>query len=137
MWTRAEQLPESQRLLNPDEPFGFTLSETAKRPLPSGLGSKQHPIILKAVSPEQASLVTELCDAFGWDYILGLDRREDYSDMVQALKELHQPVNSYDSCPCGSGEKYKFCCHRAMRKMTHSEIIHHFFKKYTSTADHD
>ena len=130
MWGQADRLPEDKRLLNSGEPFGLTDPSAMPRPLSSGLGSNARPIMLRVFSPRQSDLAVTLCDAFGWKYVLELGGKEDFSDMVKALKELHGPASPYAPCPCGSGEKFKFCCYQKMRKMTDSEIMYHFLKQY-------
>ena len=130
MWRQADRIPDGKRLLKPDEPFGLAGPSVVPRPLSSGLGSNLRPLVLRAFSYNQSSLAVTLCDAFGWKYILEVGGKEDFSDMVKALKELHGPANPYDPCPCGSGAKFKFCCNQKWRKMTNSEIMYYFFKQY-------
>ncbi|GAA0232518.1 SEC-C metal-binding domain-containing protein [Metaclostridioides mangenotii] len=48
----------------------------------------------------------------GWDDILSLDHRKqvikDYKKSKTVVKE--EKIGRNDSCPCGSGKKYKKCC---------------------------
>lgn len=80
------------------------------------LGSEKRPIIVKVHSDKRARYVAETCAAHGWHYIIGfeMDKPEDVSDLERALKPpvqlISQKVGRNDSCPCGSGKKYKKCC---------------------------
>lgn len=74
------------------------------------LGSKERPIIVKVKSEEKAEKVVEICEQYGWIYILGFELMEDLTDLKKAMRERIKPSNPYDPCPCNSGKKYKFCC---------------------------
>lgn len=74
------------------------------------LGSKGRPIIVKTNTDEKVKRITEICHENGWEYIIGLEAIEDITDLKKALKEKQTPADIYGPCPCGSGQKYKFCC---------------------------
>ena len=74
------------------------------------LGSEHHPVIVKVNSEERAARVAEICEEYGFKYIVGLEYDEDLTDLKKAIQQRRIPVNVYDPCPCGSGKKFKFCC---------------------------
>ena len=90
------------------------------------LGSRQRPIIVKVKTQEKAGKVGLICDHFGWKYIVGLEYEEDLTDLKRALKEKMSPASVYDLCPCGSGEKYKFCCGKKMKNLDLDKFIAEF-----------
>lgn len=83
------------------------------------LGSEQRPVILKVQTEETAEKVAQICDKYGWHYIMGMESSEDLTDLKKALKQEWEPEDPYSPCPCGSGKKYKFCC---KKKMKHFDI---------------
>lgn len=74
------------------------------------LGSSQRPVIVKVNSEMKARRVAEICEEYGFQYIVGIEVDEDITDLKKAIQQRHTPANVYDPCPCGSGKKYKFCC---------------------------
>lgn len=74
------------------------------------LGSPQRPIIVKVNNQQRASRVAEICEEYGFKYIIGMEYDEDLTDLKKAIQQRTTPQNVYDPCPCGSGKKYKFCC---------------------------
>jgi uncharacterized protein YecA (UPF0149 family) len=74
------------------------------------LGSEQKPVIVKVTSEKMAKRVAEICNEYGFQFIAGFEAVEELTDLKLAIKEKTAPKNMYDSCPCGSGAKYKFCC---------------------------
>ena len=74
------------------------------------LGSSHRPVIIKVKNEQRAIRVAEICDEYGFKYIVGLEYDEDLTDLKKAIQQRMTPANIYDPCPCGSGEKYKFCC---------------------------
>jgi SWIM/SEC-C metal-binding protein len=81
------------------------------------LGSVKRPAILRVQSQERAAELAEICDRYGWIYVIGVepDKAEDTSDLDRLLnpptpvRTQPQPGRN-DPCPCGSGKKYKRCC---------------------------
>lgn len=80
------------------------------------LGSERKPVIVRVQTEERARYAAQLCTEQGWHYIIGLepDQPEDMTDLERALNHpmpLHvEKIGRNDSCPCGSGKKYKKCC---------------------------
>jgi len=82
------------------------------------LGSRRHPAIVRVRSEARAEEIVALCDAHGWQVIVGVepDVPEDVSDVHKLLAPeqfiARQPpaVGRNARCPCGSGRKYKKCC---------------------------
>ena len=62
--------------------------------------------------------IATLCNERGLKFIIGLepDRPEDFSDIERRLNppspHFSVHVGRNESCPCGSGKKYKKCCGR-------------------------
>lgn len=82
------------------------------------LGSRQRPAIVRVQTEAHAREIVDLCDAHGWQVIVGVepDAPEDVSD-VRALRaptpevaRTAPAVGRNARCPCGSGRKYKKCC---------------------------
>jgi len=93
------------------------------------LGSDQRPIIVKVKTEEKGRKVAQICDHFGWKFIMGFEFSEDLTDLKRALKEKMSPASVYDLCPCGSGEKYKFCCGKKMKNLDLDKFIAEFETK--------
>jgi uncharacterized protein YecA (UPF0149 family) len=74
------------------------------------LGSEQRPVIVKVNSEERARKVAEICGTYGLDYIIGFEAIEDITDPKKAIKQQRNLIDPYSPCPCGSCQKYKFCC---------------------------
>jgi uncharacterized protein YecA (UPF0149 family) len=76
------------------------------------LGSEKRPVIVRVQTQEKAKKIMQICEQYGFKQITGIEpgKKEDYSDLIKAIKERNTPANIYDPCPCGSGLKYKFCC---------------------------
>jgi len=68
---------------------------------------------------ERAAEVGQFCDEHGIHFVAAIepDKPGDISDVERALI-ARQPavpkpsIGRNDSCPCGSGKKYKKCCGR-------------------------
>jgi SWIM/SEC-C metal-binding protein len=82
----------------------------------SNVGTKKNPIIVRVQTEERGIYVAQKCAEHGWHYIIGIepDNPEDISDLEKAVNPpkpvLSEKVGRNDSCPCGSGKKYKKCC---------------------------
>ncbi len=74
------------------------------------LGSEQNPLALKVGSKARLDKVIEICEHYGFTFTIGLEFPEDISDLKKAIKQRMKPTDVYSPCPCGSGQKYKFCC---------------------------
>lgn len=74
------------------------------------LGSEPRPVIVKVNNEPRAIRVAEICEEYGFKYIVGLEYDEDLTDLKKAIQQRMTPESVYDPCPCGSGKKYKFCC---------------------------
>ena len=83
------------------------------------LGTDKYPAVVRVHSPERAEEILSICNEHGWQAIVGIepDKPEDISD-VERLLNPPEPVKAQvkvgrnESCPCGSGKKYKKCCGR-------------------------
>jgi tetratricopeptide (TPR) repeat protein len=132
MWHRADELPAEKRILTEEEKNGRVQLSTANHlidplRLPSGLGSEQRPIIIKVKSNDRAERVYNLCDQYGWKCIVGVERIENLTDLIKALREISKQTDPYAHCQCGSGKKYRFCCDKKFKKMSNEEIIAYYF----------
>jgi hypothetical protein len=76
------------------------------------LGSEKRPVIVRVASDAKGAKISQICNQYGLHFIIGLEpgKPEDFSDLITAIKEKTTPANVYDPCPCGSGQKYRFCC---------------------------
>ncbi len=80
------------------------------------LGTKKNPAIVCVQTEERAMQVSSVFEENGWKFILGIepDKSEDISDLEKLLNPplpaRAQKISRNDSCPCGSGKKYKKCC---------------------------
>lgn len=81
------------------------------------LGSSDNPVIVRVRTAQRAEEILSICDANGWEVIVGVepDARENIEDVEWLLNRpapLRNPVKvgRHDTCPCGSGLKYKKCC---------------------------
>jgi len=125
-------LPAHERTLNKHLPGGgMTGTEvnkgyTNKKINGSMRGSKHLPVIIKVSSQEKGRKIARICDRFGLPYIMEFDFTEDLSDLEEALKERLAPDNPYSPCPCGSGQKYKFCCAIKMKNFDLNQFIADF-----------
>ncbi|MDI4643432.1 SEC-C metal-binding domain-containing protein [Cohnella hashimotonis] len=137
MGGRLDEMPDHERLLNKfvSEPLPIDGEQTAmteKKAYPEkGWGSAHQPIVVKLNSPDRAAQVTQVCEHFTWNYILGMDYTEDLTDLKKAIREKYAPANVYEPCPCGSGAKYKFCCAQKMKNFD----LHHYLRTFEATTE--
>ena len=82
--------------------------------------------MVKVNSEEKGQKIAQICDRFGLRFIMGIEFTEDLSDLKKALKERLAPDNPYDPCPCGSGQKYRFCCAKKMKNFDINGFIADF-----------
>jgi SWIM/SEC-C metal-binding protein len=81
------------------------------------LGTKKRPAVVHVPTEERMQEVTSIFEEKGWKYTIGLepDEPEDITDLEILLNPIkpkisEDKVGRNDSCPCGSGKKYKKCC---------------------------
>ncbi len=85
------------------------------------LGTHKRPAIVRVRSVSRAEDIVALCNNHGWQVIVGVepDKPEDTSDLEKLLggggetastPRLTPAIGRNDSCPCGSGKKFKKCC---------------------------
>ena len=79
-------------------------------------GIEKKPAVVRVQDEHRAEEIASIFKKNGWKFILGIepDKPEDISDLEKLLNPP-KPVRSAkigrnDSCPCGSGRKYKKCC---------------------------
>ena len=132
MWKRAWDLPDQERKLKltsnevnlaPADVKEFVLETTR---LHSGLGSVQRPIIVKVTTDVHLTQIAKLCARFGWIYVISIETVENLNDLKKALKEKTEQTNPYESCLCGSGEKFKFCCEKRLRNLHGVGIVDYY-----------
>lgn len=84
----------------------------------SKLGTKNKPARIRVQSEERAMELMTLCNAKGWQVIVGIepDKPENIDDVTEleggskpAFKFTASPSRNAP-CPCGSGKQYKRCC---------------------------
>jgi len=84
----------------------------------SKLGTKSKPAVVKVQTEERAAEIMALCNAKGWQVIVGIepDKVENIDD-IKKLEGHLKPAFKFQSlparnaaCPCGSGKQYKRCC---------------------------
>lgn len=114
-----KEIPEQERLLHKyaaKQALSESEPEEQRNNYPAtGWGSLRQPIVVRVQTPERALQVERVCDHFNWHYIMGIEFMEDLTDLKKAIMERFAPANVYDPCPCGSGEKFKFCCGKKMK----------------------
>lgn len=84
----------------------------------SKLGTKGKPAVVKVQTEERAMEIMALCNARGWEVIVGIEPDEaENIDDVKKLERGVKPAFNFQSaparnapCPCGSGKQYKRCC---------------------------
>ena len=81
------------------------------------LGTKKRPAVVNVQTEERVKEVTLKFEENGWKYIIGLepDKPENINDLEILLNTPKtmtavKKVGRNESCPCGSGKKYKKCC---------------------------
>lgn len=83
----------------------------------ASVGTRKKPAVVRVQTPQRAQRVLELCNEDDIVVIVGVepDKPEDLSDIERAIL-ARQPtprspkIGRNDSCPCGSGKKFKKCC---------------------------
>jgi SWIM/SEC-C metal-binding protein len=84
----------------------------------ASIGSQKKPAVVRVQSPERAQRVLSLCEESGIVVIVGVEpnKPEDLTDIERALLAREPAaavvkVGRNEPCPCGSGKKFKRCCH--------------------------
>jgi SWIM/SEC-C metal-binding protein len=84
----------------------------------SKLGTKSKPAVVKVQTEGKAIEIMTLCDAKGWQVIVGIEPDEPENiDDIRKLEAAAKPALNLTTqpsrnapCPCGSGKQYKRCC---------------------------
>ncbi|MFB5763249.1 SEC-C metal-binding domain-containing protein [Paenibacillus medicaginis] len=133
MGKRTEEIPEHERKLHKPSSAQMLkkgvetmVTKNKKDYSEKNWGSERQPIIVKVKSEERAAQVARACDHFNWHYIMGMEYTEDLTDLKKAIREKYAPANVYEPCPCGSGEKYKFCCAKTMKNFDLNDYLKTF-----------
>lgn len=82
------------------------------------LGSEKRPALLTVPTEKRKTEVEKICAENDWHCVVTVDKEQD--ENVADLEALQNPVTTVrvdkdksvgrnDSCPCGSGKKYKKC----------------------------
>ena len=81
------------------------------------LGTVKNPAIVNVRTEERVNELKSVFEENGWKYQIKLepDNAEDITDLEILLNPLktrvaEKKVGRNESCPCGSGKKYKKCC---------------------------
>jgi len=81
------------------------------------IGSEKRPALLMVPDEKRKEEVEKICAENNWhcSVIVDKDQPEDVADLdllqnpVETVR-VEKSVGRNDSCPCGSGKKYKKCC---------------------------
>ena len=81
------------------------------------LGTEKNPAVVTVQTKKRLKEVTAQFKEKGWKYTIELepDKLENITDLEILLNPLktkiaEKKVGRNESCPCGSGKKYKKCC---------------------------
>ena len=81
------------------------------------LGTGKNPAVVNVQTEERVKELESVFDKNGWKYTIELE--PDKPEDIKALEILLNPIKTKiaekkvgrnESCPCGSGKKYKKCC---------------------------
>ena len=81
------------------------------------LGTENNPAVVNVQTEERVKELEQVFEEKGWKYTIELE--PDKPEDIKALEVLLNPVKTKiaekkggrnESCPCGSGKKYKKCC---------------------------
>ncbi|MCQ6282546.1 SEC-C metal-binding domain-containing protein [Bacillus sp. EB600] len=71
---------------------------------------KDKPLVCSVVTELQAAQVGKICQDYGIQAIINIKPFVEISQIKKAVKaKLKERL--YNLCPCGSGQKFKFCCY--------------------------
>ena len=86
-------------------------------PKKANLGTKKRPAVVNVQTEERLKEVASKFEEKGWKYTIGLepDKPENITDLEILLNPpktriAEKKVGRNETCPCGSGKKYKKCC---------------------------
>lgn len=81
------------------------------------LGTLTNPAVINVQTAERVKELESVFEENGWKYSINLepDKPEDIKDLEILLNPLktrvaEKRVGRNESCPCGSGKKFKKCC---------------------------
>ena len=81
------------------------------------LGTEKNPCVVNVQTKERVKELKSVFEENGWKYQIKLepDNAEDITDLEILLNPpktriTEKKVGRNESCPCGSGKKYKKCC---------------------------
>ena len=85
------------------------------------IGTEKRPAFLRVKTERRAQEIAAICGNNGIHFLIELapDKTEDVSEMDYALRPPEPVVagpkiGRNDTCPCGSGRKFKKCCAAAL-----------------------
>jgi SWIM/SEC-C metal-binding protein len=98
---------------------GDPWEKSSEVPRRARLGTEKNPARIRVQTEERLRELEAVFREKGWDYSIALepDQPEDTADL-EALLNPPQPVTvekkigRNETCPCGSGKKFKNCCGR-------------------------
>ena len=83
----------------------------------ASIGTQKKPAVVRVQTEEHAQRVLDFCNEHEIVVIVGLepDKPEDITDIERAMlarepARATPKIGRNDSCPCGSGKKFKKCC---------------------------
>jgi SWIM/SEC-C metal-binding protein len=86
---------------------------------PAKLGTEKNPAVLRVQTEERLREIVPIFEEKGWKYTIELEaeKPEDITDLGRLLNPqqpltVKKKVGRNESCPCGSGNKFKKCCGR-------------------------
>ena len=81
------------------------------------LGTEKNPAVVNVQTEGRVKELESVFEENGWKYTIELepDKPEDAKDLEMLLHPLktkvtEKKVGRNETCPCGSGKKYKKCC---------------------------
>ncbi len=81
------------------------------------LGTEKNPAVVTVQTEARYKEVASLFEEKGWNYRIEVDpeKPEDIGDLTRLLNPSkpvigEKKIGRNESCPCGSGKKYKNCC---------------------------
>ena len=81
------------------------------------LGTKKNPAVVHVKTKKRMKEITAIFEEHGWEHTIELDKSqpENITDLEILLNtpepvSVDKKIGRNESCPCGSGIKYKKCC---------------------------
>ncbi|MCC3377584.1 SEC-C metal-binding domain-containing protein [Cohnella sp. REN36] len=124
MQHRKNELPKEERTQNTalKEHRNRISSGNAK----AGSISIDHLVQIRAESEERAARLTKVCERFQIPCSIEIGYPEDLDNLEEALFGKLSLSNVYALCPCGSGNKFKFCCAQKAKNLDVELFIDEF-----------